>query len=141
MVENISSNEANGSTDSYSQEIEVFKQNELSPVDHKITFLLNCFGGFVGLHHFYAGKPLKGLISLVTFSGGLLGSLYSIIKQKPKGVLLFPVAIFGSVLWSLLNQYQILMGTFTDGKGRPIRQANQIKKEKISSTECSSSST
>ena len=27
------------------------------------------------------------------------------------------------------------MGTFTDGKERPIRQANQIKKDKISSTD------
>lgn len=65
-----------------------------SEKDKKTALLLCIFGGFLGLHRFYVGKALTGVIWL--FSAGLLcmGWIYDVIS--------------------------IARGSFTDGKGHVL---------------------
>lgn len=62
----------------------------------KVALLLCIFGGIFGLHQFYVGRIGKGILYL--FTGGLfiIGVLIDIIK--------------------------ILMGTYTDNIGQPLRE-------------------
>jgi len=39
--------------------------------DYTIAWVLQTFGGYLGLHHFYLGRTMNGLLWL--FTGGLLG--------------------------------------------------------------------
>lgn len=58
------------------------------------AFLLCFFLGVFGVHRFYAGKILTGLLELVTFGG------------------------FG--IWWLVDMILIITGSFKDGDGRKI---------------------
>ena len=44
---------------------------ELGPIDYTLAWVLLTFGGIFGLHRFYQGKILSGLLYLLT--GGVLG--------------------------------------------------------------------
>ena len=60
-----------------------------------IVALLTCwFLGYLGIHRFYAGKPISGLIQLCT--GGGLG------------------------VWWIIDCVRILLQRFDDGDGRII---------------------
>ena len=59
-----------------------------------VTLLLCFFLGCFGLHRFYAGKPITGLLMLITFG------------------------FFG--IWALLDFLVIAFGQFKDGKGNTI---------------------
>lgn len=70
-----------------------------TPVSHKrrlAAIALCClgFGGLGGLHRFYTGKLLTGLLWLVT--GGLFG------------------------VGTVLDLIRLALGTFTDGAGLPL---------------------
>ena len=62
------------------------------------TLICACFGliGIGGIHHFYTGKILSGIIHLFTFGLFFVGTIIDIL--------------------------QILTGTFRDGAGAPIRK-------------------
>ena len=63
---------------------------------NKDTALLLCiFGGWLGLHYFYVGKIVKGLIYACTFG----------------------LAMFG---W-IIDIFRILLGSFSDNTGAPLR--------------------
>ena len=50
---------------------EANKRFRKGPYDYSVAFLLHWFLGLFGIHRFYLGKPLTGLLYL--FTGGLLG--------------------------------------------------------------------
>ena len=60
-----------------------------------LTLLLCFFVGVFGIHRFYTGKILTGILMLLT--GGLFG------------------------IWTLIDFIMILLGNFTDGRGRYIK--------------------
>lgn len=62
----------------------------------KTALLFAIFGGWFGLHCYYAGKIGKGLLYTFTFGLFCFGWFFDIIK--------------------------ILTGTFCDGAGAPIRE-------------------
>ena len=63
--------------------------------EKKLTMVLLChFLGWFGVHRFYTGKTLSGLLMLLTL--GCLG------------------------LWVLIDMGLIIMGKFTDREGKPI---------------------
>lgn len=63
--------------------------------EKKLTLLLLCyFFGCFGLHRFYTGKTITGILMLLTLGG---------------------VAI-----WMLVDVVLIIMGKFTDKEGKPI---------------------
>lgn len=45
------------------------KKEEISSKDYRLSLILSCFLGWVGLHQFYAGKPLKGVLMLCSLGG------------------------------------------------------------------------
>jgi TM2 domain-containing membrane protein YozV len=59
------------------------------------TILLCFFLGVMGVHRFYVGKIGTGLLMLITFGG------------------------FG--IWSLVDFIMIVVGSFTDADGLPIK--------------------
>ncbi len=59
-----------------------------------ITLLLCIFLGSFGIHSFYVGKKIIGIIQLLTFG------------------------VFG--IWTLIDLIMILVGKFEDGRGRPL---------------------
>ncbi|TPV94073.1 MAG: TM2 domain-containing protein [Myxococcales bacterium FL481] len=61
------------------------------------TILLAFFFGTFGVHRFYAGKVLTGLLQLITLGG------------------------FG--VWTIIDIIMIVTGNFTDSDGRKIRVA------------------
>lgn len=65
-----------------------------SPKNWLTTLLLCLFLGTLGIHSFYAGKTLIGIIQL--FTGG------------------------GCGIWTLVDFIMILVGSYKDGEGRPI---------------------
>lgn len=60
-----------------------------------LTLLLCFFVGALGIHRFYAGKLLTGILMLITAGG------------------------FG--IWVLIDLIMILIGNFTDASGRYIK--------------------
>lgn len=60
-----------------------------------LTLLLCFFVGALGIHRFYAGKLLTGILMLITAGG------------------------FG--IWVLIDLIMILLGNFTDSGGRYIK--------------------
>jgi len=59
------------------------------------TLLLALLLGGLGIHRFYVGKPLTGILQLITLGG------------------------FG--IWALIDVILIAVGAFTDGQGRKIK--------------------
>lgn len=68
----------------------------VSPKKNLVMFLLCFFFGWLGAHRFYAGKPLTGVLMLITLGG------------------------FG--IWQLIDLIIIIVGAFTDSEGRPISE-------------------
>ncbi len=62
------------------------------------AILLCFFFGVFGVHRFYVGKIGTGILQLLTFGG------------------------FG--IWALVDFIMIVVGSFTDKQGRPIKPAN-----------------
>lgn len=60
-----------------------------------ITLLLCIFFGYLGVHRFYVGKIGTGILQLIT--GG------------------------GCGVWTLIDFIMIILGSFTDAEGNPIK--------------------
>ncbi|QEE14554.1 NINE protein [Promethearchaeum syntrophicum] len=73
---------------------ENYPNSDVSPKSQGVLIILWFFGGYLGLHHFYAGKIGMGFLYLCT--GGLFG-----------------------IGW-LIDICAVVGGTFTDEFGRPI---------------------
>ena len=70
--------------------------NQKSTKHYATTALLCFFLGGLGLHRFYVGKPLTGLLTICTLGG-----------------------FFG--LWPFVDFIMILLGSFEDGEGKVIQ--------------------
>lgn len=75
--------------------IKLLGVNQSSTKSFAVTALLCLFGGIFGLHRFYAGKPLTGLLMLCTLGG--LG------------------------IWKLIDLVMIVTGSFEDSEGKIIK--------------------
>ncbi len=53
--------------------------SRVSDRDWLIAFLLCFFGGFIGLHRFYCGKIVSGVVYILTFGGVGIGVLVDLI--------------------------------------------------------------
>jgi hypothetical protein len=68
---------------------------EYSDKSKVVAGLLGLFLGYLGIHRFYLGYPLIGVLMLVTF--GMCG------------------------IWSFIDSLMILLGSVPDADGRPLR--------------------
>ena len=48
--------------------------------DYSVAWILQTFGGYLGLHHFYLGRTTIGLIWLIMFGGFGLGWAYDFVR-------------------------------------------------------------
>jgi len=71
------------------------KKEEISSIDHGVALVLNILTGAVGGHHFYSGKPLKGILTIIT-AGGFCG------------------------IWPAINIYQLVTCGFRSGDGKIV---------------------
>ncbi|HEX8138920.1 MAG TPA: NINE protein [Pyrinomonadaceae bacterium] len=81
--------------------------------EKKLTLLLLCWGfGLFGVHRFYTGKYLSGGLQLL---GVLLIGVAALFHAKAIApfFIIFP-------LWWVFDVLLIIMGKFTDKKGKPI---------------------
>jgi hypothetical protein len=97
MLASIQSVEA-GSTRTNLNNKGIFMSEIENPSDKKrlVAFLLCFFVGMLGVHRFYAGKTVTGIIQLFT-----LGGLF---------------------IWAFIDMIMILCGAFTDKEGRKISE-------------------
>jgi TM2 domain-containing membrane protein YozV len=82
--------------------------------EKKLTLLLLCWlFGLLGIHRFYTGKYLTGILQILSWAlAGLLSlSKSEIIPIIPIGLLL---------LWWAIDILLIIMGKYTDKEGKPI---------------------
>jgi TM2 domain-containing membrane protein YozV len=70
--------------------------NETSSQSQATAYLLCLFFGLLGIHRFYLGKRMTGLLQMLTFGG------------------------FG--LWLLVDWFMILFGQVRDKQGRRFKQ-------------------
>jgi TM2 domain-containing membrane protein YozV len=70
------------------------------------AFLLCLFFGILGIHAFYAGRRLEGILYLVVF----------VLAMWPIGGLLLIV----SAVCSIIDLIRIIIGAYKDGQGRKI---------------------
>jgi TM2 domain-containing membrane protein YozV len=72
--------------------------SEVSPKGFVPAILLCFFFGVFGVHRFYVGKVGTGILQLLTLGG--LG------------------------IWALIDFIMIVVGSFTDKEGRPVKANN-----------------
>ncbi len=51
----------------------------ISRKDWLVTLILAFFGGYIGLHRFYCGKIVSGVVYILTFGGVGIGVLVDLI--------------------------------------------------------------
>lgn len=71
--------------------------NNVSPLSRTTALLLSLlsFFGLCGIHRFYAGRPITGILQLITF--GLFG------------------------IWQLIDIICLIFGCFRDGDGKVMK--------------------
>lgn len=85
-------------------------QDDVSPKSRLALTLLAFFLGPLGIHRFYAGRILSGVIMLLLFLLGLL-SLLIVVGILPIGL---------ASVWSTIDLILAICGLFRDGDGRYI---------------------
>ena len=76
--------------------VNVSNHTDASDKEWLICLLLNFFLGYLGVHRFYSGHIIIGVVQLCTF--GMCG------------------------VWTLIDFILILIGSYTDAQGRPLKR-------------------
>ena len=84
--------------------------NDVSPKNRMALSLLAFFLGPLGIHRFYAGRILSGVIMLLLCLLGLIG-LIVVVGILPLGLV---------TVWSTIDLVLAVCGIFKDGDGRRI---------------------
>lgn len=66
------------------------------------AFLLSFFLGVLGAHRFYVGRTGSAIVMLI--------------------LTLSFVGLFVSAVWNVVDFIRIIVGSFTDGEGKPLRK-------------------
>ncbi|SDH46908.1 TM2 domain-containing protein [Roseospirillum parvum] len=92
-----------------------------SPKSFGVAVALCGIFGVVGIHHFYLGNIVHGLIDLGLLVGGLSLIFLGQITLDPMLVGLGVVVLLIDALHSLVVMVRLIIGKAHDGKGRPVR--------------------
>jgi len=104
--------------------------SEISPASRVVALLLCWFLGIVGVHRFYLGKWLSGLLMMALFGSSVGVFIYYVLTAGP-GADGSPPEAFASMrwlmgcfylvcAWAFIDLMLIISGNFRDGKGRKV---------------------
>lgn len=95
----------------------------VSPKSYGVSVSLSMIFGVVGVHHFYLGNWLHGLLDFSMLVGGLL-CLYSDNSTAiPIGMLLLII----DAIHTIWVTYRLIVGQCRDGQGRLIMYPGQVR--------------
>jgi TM2 domain-containing membrane protein YozV len=89
------------------QKIDIYGQIEYSTSDPNVAAILSLLFGVLGFHDFYCGNTKNGLIKLILSLTG--------------------IASIVSIIWNIIDLYNIGDGSYTDGEGRNLSAAPWAK--------------
>jgi TM2 domain-containing membrane protein YozV len=96
----------------------------VSPKSRLVAFLCCIFFGIIGVHSFYAGKVVTGVVLIVllileTVIAFILSTVLAIFTAG-LGVMIFPLFFIPTEIWIFVDFIMILIGKYKDSKGRVI---------------------
>lgn len=94
----------------------------LSPKSYGVAVALSMIFGIVGVHHFYLGNWLHGLLDFSMFVVGFV----CILSNNPTAVSLGMLVITIDVLHTIWVTYRLVVGRCRDGQGRLIAFPGQV---------------
>lgn len=100
-----------------------FERPALSPKSYGVAVCLSMIFGVVGVHHFYLGNWLHGLLDFSLLVGGLLCLYSDNSTAMPIGMLLLII----DAIHTIWVTYRLIVGHCRDGKGRLITYPGQIR--------------
>ena len=89
----------------------VIDPSNLSDKNWIIAAVLNLFFGWAGIHRFYLGRPLSGIVML----------LLTVIGWLTAGIIIGIVVIAFVAIWNFVDFIRIICNGLTDGRGRKLR--------------------
>jgi TM2 domain-containing membrane protein YozV len=98
--------------------------NEVSPKSRLVTFLCCIFFGIFGVHSFYAGKVVTGIVFIVllileTVTAVILSTVLALFTAGA-GFLIFGLFFIPTEIWTFVDFIMILIGKYKDSKGMAI---------------------
>jgi TM2 domain-containing membrane protein YozV len=87
--------------------------NQVSNEKKLTVLLLCCLVGLFGVHRFYTGKSISGILQFLTLC---LSGILIHLEARP----LMALPVLSLLLWWALDALFIIMGKFTDKEGKPI---------------------
>lgn len=95
---------------------------ERSPKSYGVAMCLNAVFGLVGIHHFYLGNLLHGLIDLSMFVIGV-GCVW--FSSDPSIFTFGYIVILIDVIHSITVMIMLIIGKCRDGQGRLLTYPGQ----------------
>ena len=95
----------------------------VSPKSYGVAVALSMIFGIVGVHHFYMGNWLHGLLDFGMFVVGFT----CIVSSNPAAVSLGMLVIIIDVLHTIWVTYRLIVGKCRDGRGLLITFPGQVR--------------
>ena len=96
---------------------------EVSPKSYGVAVTLSMIFGVVGIHHFYLGNWLHGLLDFSMFVVGIAFIASNDPTLAPIGILLIII----DAIHTIWVTYRLFVGKCTDGQGRLIAFPGQVR--------------
>lgn len=95
----------------------------VSPKSYGVAVTLSIIFGVLGIHHFYLGNWLHGLLDFSLFVVGI----GFIVSEDPTLVPIGTLLIIIDAIHTIWVTYRLFIGKCTDGQGRLIAFPGQIR--------------
>lgn len=96
--------------------------SRISPKSYGVAVALSGIFGIIGIHHFYLGNWLHGLIDL----GLSVAGITCIFSDDPMTVLVGAFLLFVDVLHTIIVIYRLFVGKCRDGQGLLVAYPGQF---------------
>lgn len=96
---------------------------QVSPKSYGVAVTLSMIFGVMGIHHFYLGNWLHGLLDFSMLVVGII----CIASENPTAVPIGTLLIIIDAIHTIWVTYRLFVGKCTDGQGRLIAFPGQIR--------------
>jgi predicted secreted protein len=102
------------------------------PRNFLATFLLACYGGLLGLRHFYLGQKTLGLVRLGLFLAYFLFIILGSVVGSGVLLLLGFLSLTVAYIWAIVDFFVVYLSVKTDADGQELtRTARDSKWAKV----------